>query len=246
MAIAVPTKVNKACPQLMDTQKSARRAKFITLTNDILEACSIYSSKVQTISKKHQWSEHWTCHQLYCLEDINEKLAKGLHWKLPEFIAAHWETLLHDFSQLTDIHKSSYVMQLMKECVRKQAVVHDQQQAMQCKMSAAFNTMDKELQWTSLCSNLGIKGFYIAGEKFVCSVLDLEPHHLALKFEVSIVSDLETVLGENCTHLMVTIAHAWLMVPITKLKKDALCQAEELQANSQLPSPQKSQSQRWD
>ena len=59
-----------------------------------------------------------------------------------------------------------------------------------------------------MCVSLGIKGFYIAvcggvedlsapklffslkGEKFVRAVLDIEPCHLALKFESFVVSGL--------------------------------------------------------
>ncbi|KIM66057.1 hypothetical protein SCLCIDRAFT_22268 [Scleroderma citrinum Foug A] len=94
----------------------------------------------------------------------------------------------------------------MQESVQKQAIVRDQPKAVQRKMSTAFETMDKE--WTSLCSSLGIEGFYIAvcggvedlstpkiffspkGDKFVRSVLDLEPRRLALKFESFVVSGL--------------------------------------------------------
>ena len=70
---------------------------------------------------------------------------KGSRWKLTEFIAAFRQTLQHDFAQLTEAHKSNYVTRLMQESVRKQAIVRDQPKAVQRKMSAAFETMDKEV-----------------------------------------------------------------------------------------------------
>ena len=73
------------------------------------------------------------------------ELQKGSRWKLTEFIASFQETLQHDFAQLTEAHKSNYVTRLMQECVWKQAIAHDQSKAVQCKMSTAFETMDKEV-----------------------------------------------------------------------------------------------------
>ncbi|KIM53767.1 hypothetical protein SCLCIDRAFT_31638 [Scleroderma citrinum Foug A] len=143
------------------------------------------------------------------------ELSKGSRWKLTEFIAAYRETLQHDFAQLTETHKSNYVTQLMQS-VRKQVIIRDQPKAVQCKMTTAFKTMDKE--WTSLCSSLGIEGFYIAvcggvedlsapkifcslkGDKFVCLVLDLEPCHLALKFESFVVSGLADKMDSPPQH----------------------------------------------
>ncbi|KIM56544.1 hypothetical protein SCLCIDRAFT_29579 [Scleroderma citrinum Foug A] len=218
-------KIKKIWPQLTEEQKNARREKFIALTNDIEQAHTVYSNKIENISKKHGRSERWTSCQLFIsritrarcqptawngfvserLNDINEKLPKGSHWKLTEFIASHWETLQHDFMQLMEAHKFNHVTRLMQESVQRKVIVHYQPKAVQCKMSAAFETMDKE--WTSLCTSLGIEGFYIVvcgvedlsapkiffslkGDKFVHSVLDLEPCHLALKFESFVVSGL--------------------------------------------------------
>ncbi|KIM51896.1 hypothetical protein SCLCIDRAFT_142287 [Scleroderma citrinum Foug A] len=200
MALTVSSNVRKIRPHLTEAQKNARREKFIALTNDVQQAHAIYSNKVQAISKKHGQSERWTSCQLYIssimrshfyrfcflLQFITSilELEKGTHWKLSEFIATHRETLLHDFAQLTEAHKSNYVTQLMQEC------------------------------WTSLCMSLGIKGFYVAvcggvedlsapklffspkGEKFVRAVLDIEPRRLALKFESFVVSG----LGNSTLH----------------------------------------------
>jgi len=64
------------------------------------------------------------------------------------------------------------------------------------------------VSWTSLCSHLGIEGFYVAvrggvedlsppklffskkAEKFVHAVLDLELRHMVLKLESFVVSGL--------------------------------------------------------
>ncbi|KIM70178.1 hypothetical protein SCLCIDRAFT_101798, partial [Scleroderma citrinum Foug A] len=86
-------------------------------------------------------------------------------------------------------------------------------------------------QWTSLCLSLGMEGFYIAvrggvedlsapkiffslkGDKFVRSVLDLEPRHLALKFESFVVSGLVTIstiqlsYKRHIQHSLVDILH---------------------------------------
>ena len=75
-------------------------------------------------------------------------LPKGEHWKLTEFIASCKGTLQHDFAQLSEVHKSNYVAQLTQESARKQAIVCDQPKAVQCKMSAAFDVMDKEVYFT--------------------------------------------------------------------------------------------------
>ncbi|KAI6008430.1 hypothetical protein EDC04DRAFT_2582096, partial [Pisolithus marmoratus] len=182
-------------------------------------SCQLFISDIMcTRCRPTAWNS-FVCEHL---NDINEKLSKGSCWKLTEFIATHQETLQHDFAQLTDAHKSNYVTQLMQESVQKQAVIHDQPKAAQHKMSTAFETMHKEVcfivslinciahltQWSSLCSSLGMEGFYIAvcggvedlsapkvffspkGNKFVHSVLDLEPHHLALKLESFVISGL--------------------------------------------------------
>ena len=49
--------------------------------------------------------------------------------------------------QLTEAHKSNYVTRLVQESDQRQAIVHDQPKAVQRKMSAAFETMDKEVHF---------------------------------------------------------------------------------------------------
>ncbi|KIM56646.1 hypothetical protein SCLCIDRAFT_132049, partial [Scleroderma citrinum Foug A] len=149
---------------------------------------------ISTITHARHRPHAWNGFVCECLIDINEKLPKGSHWKLTEFIATHQETLQHDFVQLMEMHKHNY------------AIIHDQPKVVQRKMTAAFETMDKE--WSSSCSSLSIEGFYIAvcggvedlsppkiffspkGNKFVHSVLDLKPRCFALKLESFVVSGL--------------------------------------------------------
>jgi len=91
------------------------------------------------------------------------ELPKGSHWRLTEFITTHRESLQHDFAQLMEAHKSNHVTQLMQESVRKQAIVHDQPKAVQRKMSAAFETMDKEASFTLCSTNLLHSSFDYSG-----------------------------------------------------------------------------------
>ena len=53
MAPTAPPKIKKIWPQLTDEQKSTRREKFVALMNDVKQARSMYSNKIQNISKKH-------------------------------------------------------------------------------------------------------------------------------------------------------------------------------------------------
>jgi len=74
-------KIKKIRPRLTDEQKNTRREKFVALTNDIEQARTVYSNKIENISKKHgryvfqsvTWtliytvirSERWTSRQLF-------------------------------------------------------------------------------------------------------------------------------------------------------------------------------------
>ena len=53
MALTISSNVKKIQPRLTEVQKNARRKKFIALMNDVQQAHTIYSNKVQAISKKH-------------------------------------------------------------------------------------------------------------------------------------------------------------------------------------------------
>ncbi|KAG2117735.1 hypothetical protein DEU56DRAFT_747903 [Suillus clintonianus] len=198
--------VKRVRPQLTTIQKSARREKFVSLTNDINDTRAAYMDEVQGLAKKHGWyiyhravlliimlihyrSECWTRRQLYL-----------------EFIEDHNETLKHDYSKLTAAQKNAFVIEIMQRRVAKQKIVRDNPKAVQRDMLASFAAMDQE--WTALCPQLGIEGFYIAvrggvedlsgpklffsekAEKFARAILDSEPRRLALKLEAFVVSGL--------------------------------------------------------
>ncbi|KAG2121550.1 hypothetical protein BD769DRAFT_1361244, partial [Suillus cothurnatus] len=158
----------------------------------------------------------WNGFVRQCLNDINEGLSCGDHWKLTEFIEDHKETLKHDYSKLTAAQKNVFVIQVMKKRVENQKIVHNNPKAVQHNMLASFAAMDQE--WTALCLRLGIEGFYIAvqggvkdlsgpklffsekAEKFARAVPDLEPRRLALKLEAFVVSGLDTNVSTTQPH----------------------------------------------
>ncbi|KAG2138320.1 hypothetical protein DEU56DRAFT_696887, partial [Suillus clintonianus] len=150
----------RVCPQLTTIQKSARREKFVSLTNDINDTRAAYMDEVQGLAKKHGRSERWTRRQLYLGGKTVRRLSRGDHWKLTEFIEDHNETLKHDYSKLTAAQKNAFVIEIMQRRVAKQKIVRDNPKAVQRDMLASFAAMDQE--WTALCSRLGIEGFYIA------------------------------------------------------------------------------------
>ncbi|KAG1866736.1 hypothetical protein F4604DRAFT_1682807 [Suillus subluteus] len=120
-------------------------------------------------------------------------LLKGNHWKLVEFIASHKETLCIDYARLSHAQKDNYEVKIMKMHADKQCMVHDNPRAVQHDMHI--------IQWTAICSHLGVEGFYVAvcekAEKFVQTILDLEPQHLALKMEAFVVSGLAEDIPTN-------------------------------------------------
>ena len=73
MALTAPPKIKKNRPRLTDEQKSARRDKFVALTNDVEQARSMYSNKIQNISKKHGRYVFPNCYM-----DFNTLLLLGL------------------------------------------------------------------------------------------------------------------------------------------------------------------------
>ncbi|KAG1784998.1 uncharacterized protein HD556DRAFT_1250527, partial [Suillus plorans] len=165
----------------------------------------------------------WNAFVRQRLDDINEGLSKGNRWKLTEFIESHKETLRNDYARLSRAQKNNYEVEIIKMRADKQRMVHDNPRAVQRDMQATFAAMDQEvlsyflrrsfsdrhiIQWTAICSRLGVEGFYVAvrggiedlsgpklffsekAEKFVRAVLDLEPRRLALKLEAFAVSGL--------------------------------------------------------
>ncbi|KAG2354144.1 hypothetical protein BDR07DRAFT_1261595, partial [Suillus spraguei] len=152
----------KICPQLTMCQKAARCAKFIALTDDVNSARITYMDQVQVLAKKHGW-----CVYLYhFVLNFNSfpGLSKGNRWKLTEFIESHKETLCNDYARLSHAQKNNYEVEIIKMRADKQRMVRDNPRAVQRDMQATFAAMDQEhiIQWTAICSHLGVEGFYVA------------------------------------------------------------------------------------
>ncbi|KAG2743398.1 hypothetical protein P692DRAFT_20850504 [Suillus brevipes Sb2] len=205
--------VKRVRPQLTTIQKSARREKFVSLTNDINDTRAAYMDEVQGLAKKHGQYIYYRAiltiisihYQIRALDMTSvipwreNSLLHGDRWKLTEFIEAHNGTLKHDYAKLTTAQKNTYVIEIMKRHIEKQKLSRD--------MLTSFAAMDQE--WMALCSRFGIEGFYIAirgsvedlsgpklffsekAEKFACTILDSDPWRLALKLEAFVVSGLD-------------------------------------------------------
>ncbi|KAG1838771.1 hypothetical protein F4604DRAFT_1600049 [Suillus subluteus] len=183
----------------------------------------------------------WNAFVRQRLDDINEGLSKGNRWKLTEFIESHKETLRNNYARLSCAQKNNYEVEIMKIRADKQRMVHDNPRAVQHDMQATFAAMDQEvlsyflrrsfsdrhiIQWTAICSRLGVEGFYVAvrggiedlsgpklffsekAEKFVRAVLDLEPQRLALKLEAFAVSG----LSKEKKSLNQLVSECWMLI----------------------------------
>ncbi|KAG2031022.1 hypothetical protein BDR03DRAFT_837738, partial [Suillus americanus] len=119
----------------------------------------------------------WNAFVCQRLDDINEGLSKGNRWKLTEFIESHKETLRNNYARLSHAQKNNYEVEIIKMCADKQRMVRDNPRAVQRDMQATFAAMDQEvlsyflhcsfsdrhiIQWTAICSHLGVEGFYVA------------------------------------------------------------------------------------
>lgn len=168
-------------------------------------------------------------------------LSKGNRWKLTEFIESHKETLRNDYARLSRAQKNNYEVEIIKMRADKQRMVRDNPRAVQRDMQATFAAMDQEvlsyflrrsfsdrhiIQWTAICSRLGVEGFYVAvrggiedlsgpklffsekAEKFVRAVLDLEPRRLALKLEAFAVSGLGKFLYFTLTNVFLMMFYS--------------------------------------
>ncbi|KAG2033290.1 hypothetical protein BDR03DRAFT_844459, partial [Suillus americanus] len=137
------------------------------------------------------------------LDDINEGLSKGNRWKLPEFIESHKETLRNNYARLSCTQKNNYEVEIIKMHANKQCMVHDNPRAVQRDMQATFAAMDQEvlsyflrrsfsdrhiIQWTAICSRLGVEGFYVAKKSL---------NQLVSECRTLIQDELDFILHEN-------------------------------------------------
>ncbi|KAI6000027.1 hypothetical protein EDD15DRAFT_2145567, partial [Pisolithus albus] len=125
---------------------------------------------------------------------------------LTQFVARNKDDLRVAYKNLTPAQQEAYNAEVRVARDTKVMVVRSNPKAVSHTVSAAFANMDRE--WTALCAQTGLEGFYIAirgtvedlpepkvfftqkAENFVRTVLDIEPHRLALRLESWVVSGL--------------------------------------------------------
>ncbi|KAG6374259.1 hypothetical protein JVT61DRAFT_4276 [Boletus reticuloceps] len=211
----LPTKPSR--PALTAKEKQRRRHKRKALALDITAAKQAYMQTAADIENNNGWSLKWAQTQLFMKSSIgrptrrvstwnaflraklgrmNSGRAHGECFKLTKYVAENKDTLLATYKQLSleeqnnfiDAIKASRVQHpVVQACANPKAVSNT--------ISAVFATMDHE--WTSLCAQTGIEGFYIAvrgsiddlstpkfffatkAEQFVKSVLNVDPDRLA-------------------------------------------------------------------
>ncbi|KAG6379621.1 hypothetical protein JVT61DRAFT_10134 [Boletus reticuloceps] len=134
--------------------------------------------------------------------------------KLTKYVAENKDTLLATYKQLSPAEQNEFINDVKTSREQQPVIqVRANPKAVSNTISAAFATMDHE--WTSLCTKTGIEGFYIAvrgsiddlsaprfffsikAEKFVKTVLNVDPARLALRFESWVVSGLDLPAVSN-------------------------------------------------
>ncbi|KAI6012870.1 hypothetical protein BKA83DRAFT_4063776 [Pisolithus microcarpus] len=140
------------------------------------------------------------------LHEANAGHDQGDHIKLTQFMAQNKDDLLVTYKNLTPMQQEAYNAEVWVAQDTKVKVMHSNPKAISHTVTAAFMNMDWE--WTALCMQTSLEGFYIAvqgtvedlsepkvfftqkAENFVRAVLDIELHHLALHLESWVVSGL--------------------------------------------------------
>lgn len=214
-------------PKLSNGQKEERRARQMKLASDIAGAQRAYAQEARDIAQNHGRSLKWTRVQLLKsqnlrdrrrvnswnafirakLRDANSGRDRGDRVKLTQFVARNKDDLLVAYKNLTPAQQEAYNAEVQVARDTKVMVVRSNPKAVSHTVSAAFANMDRE--WTALCAQTGLEGFYIAvrgtvedlsepkvfftqkAENFVQTVLDIEPRRLALRLESWAVSGLD-------------------------------------------------------
>ncbi|KAG6379039.1 hypothetical protein JVT61DRAFT_11468 [Boletus reticuloceps] len=141
---------------------------------------------------------------------------QGERVHLTEYVAKKKNELLEGYKKHTADEQQVFIDDIQAARNAETPIVRADPKAISNTVSAAFATMDCE--WTSLCAKTSLKGFYVAvhgsvedlsapqmsfttkAETFTKKVLDIEPHHLALKLEswvVSGINELDFILTEK-------------------------------------------------
>ncbi|KIK16348.1 hypothetical protein PISMIDRAFT_15884 [Pisolithus microcarpus 441] len=210
--------------KLTPSQKADRHEKYTSLMKDLERAKSAYAREAEELVGKHGQSLKWTKTQLFLttrlrdrrrvnswngflkakLREANAGHEVGHRLRLTDFIAQNRQELLAAYSLLTIDQKQAYNNAIVAARTAAVPTARLNPKSVSQVVSSAFSKMDQ--QWTGLCAQTGLEGFYIAVhgtvedlsepkvfftervEKFVRNVLGIEPCHLALHLESWVVS----------------------------------------------------------
>ncbi|KAF8132909.1 hypothetical protein EV363DRAFT_1397828 [Boletus edulis] len=201
------------------SQRDERRKRHVALVTDLATVRQSFREEAVGLANKHGRTVKWTRTQLFLsslmrerrrekLKEANSGRKKGDHFKLPLFIAKYKSELLDEYRKLSPVHKQTLIAKVQAACDSKVPPAHANPKAVNQAITATFANMDQE--WTALCAKTGMEGFFIAvrgtvedhaepkvfftekAEKFVRSVLDVEPRRLALRLESWVVSGIGT------------------------------------------------------
>ncbi|KAI6143863.1 hypothetical protein EDD17DRAFT_1515473 [Pisolithus thermaeus] len=192
-------------PKLSSSQKEEHHARQMKLASDIASMWGAYAQEVRDISQTHGWSLKWTCIQRLMGQNLHDHRRINL-WNV--FIRAKLcEVNAVAYKNLTLAQQEAYNAEVQVARDTKVMIMCSNPKAISHTVSAAFANMDWE--WTALCAQTGLEGFYIAvqgtvedllepkvfftqkAENFVQTVLDIELHRLALLLESWVISGLD-------------------------------------------------------
>ncbi|KAI6131152.1 hypothetical protein EDD16DRAFT_1515315 [Pisolithus croceorrhizus] len=182
-----------------------------------------YAQEARDIAQTHGRSLKWTRVQLLMGQNLRDRRRINswnafIRAKLREaatevivsnsrnLLAQNKDDLLVAYKNLTPAQQEAYNAEVQVARDTKVVIACSNPKAVSHTVSAAFANMDRE--WTALCAQTGLEGFYIAvrgtvedlsepkvfftqkAENFVRTVLDIEPRRLALCLESWVVSGL--------------------------------------------------------
>ncbi|KAI6004581.1 hypothetical protein EDC04DRAFT_2611634 [Pisolithus marmoratus] len=157
-------------PKLSNGQKAEHCTRQLKLASDITSAQQGYAQEAKDIAQNHGWAK---------LCEANAGCDQGDHVKLTQFVAQNKIDLQVAYQNLTPVQQEAYNAGVRVARDKKVLVVHSNPKAVSHTISAAFANMDWELFFTPKAEN------------FVWTVLDIEPHRLALHLESWVVGGID-------------------------------------------------------
>ncbi|KAI6012900.1 hypothetical protein BKA83DRAFT_4029335, partial [Pisolithus microcarpus] len=142
--------------KLTPSQKADRREKYTSLVKDLERAKSAYAREAEELVGKHGQSLKWTKTQLF----LTTRCEVGHRLRLTDFIAQNRQELLAAYSLLTIDQKQAYNNAIMAARTAAVPTARSNPKSVSQVVSSAFSKMDQ--QWTGLCAQTGLEGFYIA------------------------------------------------------------------------------------